>query len=217
MAKLFQENLVNAVAIDALAPSRQQPWIWLCRIYVFLHYSAVIMGAMASQITSLTIVSSTVYSGADLRRHQSSLSLAFVRGIHRWPVNSPHKGSVTRKIFPFYDVIMIYHSMICKFGLQCGNAKFGQNWGFFCPVWPWNFGCHWKNDRAHLLYATQTLCIISLQCVNSNWSYGPETAKLGFHLCDIDFLPLTLTSCMDITSVNGTKSRKFDVDTMMGT
>ena len=64
------------------------------------HYSDVVMGAMASQITSLTIVESTVYSGADQRKHQSSTSLAFVRGIHRWPVNSPHKGPVTRKMFP---------------------------------------------------------------------------------------------------------------------
>ena len=40
------------------------------------------------------------------RRYQSSASLAFVRGIHRWTVNSPHRGSVTRKIFPFDDVIM---------------------------------------------------------------------------------------------------------------
>ena len=53
------------------------------------------MGAMASQITSLTIVYSIVYSGGDHRKHQSSASLAFVRGIHRWPVNSPHKGPVT--------------------------------------------------------------------------------------------------------------------------
>ena len=57
---------------------------------------------MASQITSLMIVYSTVYSGADQRKHQSSASLALVRGIHRWPVNSPHKWSVTRKIYPFW-------------------------------------------------------------------------------------------------------------------
>ena len=54
------------------------------------------MGVMASQITSLTIVYSTVYSDADQRKHQSSASLVFVRGIHRWPVNSPHKGPATR-------------------------------------------------------------------------------------------------------------------------
>ena len=48
------------------------------------HYSDVIIGAMVSQITSLTIVYLTVYLGADQRKHQSSTSLAFVRGIHRW-------------------------------------------------------------------------------------------------------------------------------------
>ena len=50
------------------------------------------MSAMASQITSLAIVYSTVYSGTDERKHQSSASLAFVRGIHWRLVNSPHKG-----------------------------------------------------------------------------------------------------------------------------
>ena len=65
------------------------------------------MNAMASQITSLTSVYSIVYSGADQRKHQSSASLAFVWGIHRWPVNSTHKGPVTRKMFPFDDVIML--------------------------------------------------------------------------------------------------------------
>ena len=70
------------------------------------HYSDVIMSTMASQITSLAIVYTTVYSGADQRKHQSSASLAFVRGIHRWPVNSPHKGPVTRRMFPFDGVIM---------------------------------------------------------------------------------------------------------------
>ena len=70
------------------------------------HYGDVIMGAIASQITSLTIVYSTVYSDADQRKHQCSASLAFVRGIHRGPVNSPHKWPVTRKMYPFDDVIM---------------------------------------------------------------------------------------------------------------
>ena len=58
------------------------------------HYSGVIMASVASQITSLTIVHSTVYSFADQRKHQSSASLAFVREIHQPPV------------FPFDDVII---------------------------------------------------------------------------------------------------------------
>ena len=74
---------------------------------ISLHYSDVIMTTIASQITSLTVVYTTVYSDADQRKHQSSASLAFVWGIHRRPVNSPHKGPVTRKMFPFDDVIMV--------------------------------------------------------------------------------------------------------------
>ena len=58
---------------------------------------------------------------ADQRKHQSSASLAFVRGIHRWPVNSPHKGPVTQKMFPFDDVIM----------------KYGYTWLTLCSVLLW--------------------------------------------------------------------------------
>ena len=65
------------------------------------------MSAMASQITSLTIVYSIVYSYPDQSKHQNSASLAFVWGIHRGPVNSPHKWPVTRKMFPFDYVIMV--------------------------------------------------------------------------------------------------------------
>ena len=67
------------------------------------HYGDFLMGTVASQITSLTIVYSTIYSGAGQRKHQSSASLAFVRGIHRRPVNSLHKWPATRKMFPFHD------------------------------------------------------------------------------------------------------------------
>ena len=79
------------------------------------------MGAIASQITSLTIVYPIVYSGADQRKHESSASLAFVRGIHRVPVNFPHKWPVTRKImkmFPFDDGIMDQngHDLIMTLG-----------------------------------------------------------------------------------------------------
>ena len=64
------------------------------------------MDTMASQIASLVIVYSTFYSDADKKKHQSSASLAFVWGIRRGPVNSPHTWPVTRKMFPFDDVIM---------------------------------------------------------------------------------------------------------------
>ena len=87
-----------------------------------MHYNDVIMTTIASQITSLTIVYSTVYSGADQSKHQSSASLAFVWGIHRGPVNSPHKGPVTRKMFPFDDVIMVYSK----------NYTHGSRFVLFC-------------------------------------------------------------------------------------
>ena len=81
-------------------------WIctWQARPYILwqAYYCDVIMGVIASQITSLAIIYSIVHAGADQRKHQSSVSLAFVRGIHRWPVNWP----ITRTMFPFDDVIM---------------------------------------------------------------------------------------------------------------
>ena len=78
------------------------------------HYSDVIMSAMASQITGISIVFSTICSGSDQRKQQSLASLDIVRGVHRWQVDfpsqdrwiSPHKGPVTRKMLPFDDVIM---------------------------------------------------------------------------------------------------------------
>ena len=81
------------------------------------------MSVMASQITSLTISFSTVYSGADQRKYQSSTSLTFVQGIHRWPANSPHKGPATRGMFPFDDVIMDVHvlpSDVMALRVLCG-------------------------------------------------------------------------------------------------
>ena len=63
--------------------------------------------ALTSQITGVPLVCSTVYPGADQRTHQRFASLAFVRGSHRRPVDFPHKGPVTRKMFPFDDVIMV--------------------------------------------------------------------------------------------------------------
>ena len=76
--------------------------------------------------TSSTTVYSTVYSGWDQRKHPSSASLAFVRGIHRGPVNSPHKWSVRRKMFPFDNVIMrgvirYYKSLRSKRGMLPGG------------------------------------------------------------------------------------------------
>ena len=96
----------------------------------YLYYGDAIMGAITSQITSLTIVCSTADSDADQRKHQSSASLVFVR-VHRGPVNSPHKWPVTRKMFPFDDGIMRSPWLLLnpwvrfntyKTSYQCGNS-----------------------------------------------------------------------------------------------
>ena len=75
-------------------------------LFMQLLYNHVIKVMMASQITSLLIVYSAIYSGTDQRKHQSSMSLAFVQGIHRRLVNSLHKRPVMQKKFPFDDIIM---------------------------------------------------------------------------------------------------------------
>ena len=90
------------------------------------------MGTMASQITSLTIVYSTVYSGVDQRKHQSSASLAFVRGIHRWPGNYPHKGPVTRKMSPFDDAIMFL--TFSHFSLHWSASTENRGASACCPA-----------------------------------------------------------------------------------
>ena len=89
-----------------------------------LHYNDVIMGAMATQITSPTFVYTTVYSGADNKKHQSFASLAYLRGFQRWPVNSPHKGPVTRKMLPFDDVIMGFGADVTNIWLR------GDRWTY---------------------------------------------------------------------------------------
>ena len=121
------------VSRNGIEPKRQQTWIfkWMTAKFtdafmshslpvtyliiseiaesgtnVIQYYSDVTISVMTSKITSLTIVYSTVYSGTDLRKHHSSASLAFVMEIRWWSVNSPHRGSVTRKMFPFDDVII---------------------------------------------------------------------------------------------------------------
>ena len=86
------------------------------------------MSMMASQITGISIVCSTVGSGTNQRKHQNSASLAFVREIHQWLVNSPHKGPVMRNMFPFDDIMYTN----------------GQHW---ISRWlgSWLAGCSWLN------------------------------------------------------------------------
>ena len=94
-------------------------YVWALLLHFNSHYSDVIMSALTSQITSLRVFTKPFIQGADQRKHQSSSSLAFVRGIHRWPVTSPHKGPVTRKMFPFDDVILRFQQSECNRMFRC--------------------------------------------------------------------------------------------------
>ena len=104
---MFSYQMWHVTLVVIIRPTMRIP-------HPFTHYNDVIMSAMASQITGVSIAYSAVCSGADQRKHQSSTSLAFVRGIHRWPVNSPYKMPVTRKRFPFDDVIMFKWGPMCQ-------------------------------------------------------------------------------------------------------
>ena len=139
------------------------------------------MSPMGSQITSPMIVYSTIYSGIDQGKHQSSTSLASVRGIHWWPVNSPHKGPVTRKMFPFDDVIMSWHcvcwwpstvrwedslnKVMTKFRshIYTGPALEGFN-----SSHPGQNGCHFTDNIFKCIFINEKFCIaiqISLRFV----------------------------------------------------
>ena len=113
-----------------------------------VHYNDVMMSAMASHIICVSSVCSTVCSGADQGKHQSrSTSLAFVREIHWWPVDSPHKGPVSREIFPFDDVVMrfmlffshcrmfciSYHIILDHVltRLNCNSDQYDHSMGYF--------------------------------------------------------------------------------------
>ena len=108
------------VAADALVPCMTRP---STAMVLTMHYTDIIISAMASQITGVLIVCSSVSSGGDQRIHQRSASLAFLRGIHRWLVDSLHKGPVTWKMFPFHDVIMEWQIYYQEEGIQSFGAS----------------------------------------------------------------------------------------------
>ena len=81
--------------------------------FFVVHYSSIIMCAMAFQITGVSTACLPVCSGENQRKHQSSASLAFVKGNHRWPVVSRHKGPVTWNMFPLDDVMKYCRTVYC--------------------------------------------------------------------------------------------------------
>ena len=128
------------------------------------HYTDVIMISIASQITSLKMDYLSVYSGANQIKHQSSASLAFVRGIHRRPVNSLHKGPATRKMFPFDDVIMrMYDSNNTK-GWVMGGIILLIMLDYIWFIISW-----WLYRSSLLCFHWCGNCITTLQWVKDCW------------------------------------------------
>ena len=158
-----------------------------------IHYGDVIMSVMGSQITSLTIVYSTVYSGADQRKYQSSTSLAFMRGIHRWLMNSPHKGPVTRKMFPFDDVIM--------FSSVGQNVSDHGSFGAICVRISIVVSCvclekqrqlqriFYYNDNKYKLYTSHKTTVINIKSAHLPLAYTVKTFILLTRLVKILTLP----------------------------
>ena len=105
---------------------------WRCR------YNDVIMSVILSQTTGVSMVYWTVCSGADQRKHHSSASLALTRGNHRWPVNSPHKDPVTRKMFSFDDFIMVVPSKplpLFPYTISAESSSFGLSSTTSNEIW----------------------------------------------------------------------------------
>ena len=140
------------------------------------------ISGMASQITSLMIVYSTVYSDADQRKHQSSTWLAFVRGIHRWPLNSTHKGPVRWQMFPFDDVMMIMHNamilmMYASIRFILFNLSPTQDdvikWKHFPRYWPFVRGIHRSRWIPRTKPVTQSLGVffdLNKRLSKQSWS-----------------------------------------------
>ena len=137
---------------------------------VLHHYSDVVMRAMASLITGASIVYSGC-SSTDQSKHQGSASLAFVRGIHQWPVNSPHKGPVTRKMFSFDDVMLrtgdfqVSHSDIYRYPI-C-REHYNQFWS-----WRFNY------DKIHITWYEVMLEISTLYVLFCSKKLQPFSPKI---------------------------------------
>ena len=138
----FAHNGANALC--------QVPTKQLWKICV-MHYNDVIMSAMASLITDVSIVYSNVRSGAD-QINQSSVSLAFVRGIYRWPVNSPHKGPVTVNISIWWR----HHGNHMQ--LSCSYLQ-----------WKWKWYLTQKSSLYTLSFFLENYVWIYLECWTIYW------------------------------------------------
>ena len=157
------------------------------------------MSAMTSQITCISIVCWTVCSGADQIKHQISTSPDLVRGIHRWSLDSPHKGPVKRKMFPFDDV-MTYRQLFYTHLLErvlCVSIKCIQvhddviKWKHFPRNWPFVRGIHRSPVNSPHKGQWRGALMFSLICVWINdWVNIREAGDLRRYRarCDVNVM-----------------------------
>ena len=151
-------------------------YLWYNQV-LSLYYNDVIMGVIASQITSLAIVYSTVYSGQDQRKHQSSASLAFVRGIHRGPVNSPHKWRVTQKMFLFDEIIMVWSCWMVNPNTHFRHPiahQLGRVMGCLCKFKFWSVF-----NLGHCNVVCNILLFKKIHTSNGTWCIGIKGEMSG--------------------------------------
>ena len=115
----------------------------------------------------------------------------------------------------YFKLCASFHSHWCiPIGVAVRKRPTWVKISDFLAVWPWNLTDDLEKQQGSSFKLHQALCMISSPYVNSN---GLKTAKWGHDLCDLNLWSLTLTFCMDITSVNGNNSWKFQDDTTTGT
>ena len=154
------------------------------------------MSSTASQITSLTIIYSTVYSGADQIRHQTSASLAFVRGIHRWPVNSQHRGPVNVSIWWRHHVVAqsvvtsspgrwterVRHELMCVAFRNVSNARLFVI-HFHLSNMKWNNECTFVTNCLCVLLSNTNLDVYFPLCkvntkITLSWGQKPSVTLI---------------------------------------
>ena len=142
-------------------------------------------GTMASQITGVSIVCSTVSSSADQRKYRSSTALAFVRGIHRWPVNSPHKGPVTLWCFHLMMSSWVSPSVLPS----CYMLVFVIMFSYF----------FYKKDLAWGWLRAPELIEYAYNCPKYRWNVAslmPCMINVIYHECQNNLLKMRALCCV---------------------
>ena len=161
--------LQYTVKRKACAKNMHSIYVLLCSLCLGTNYNDVIKSAMASQITGAPTVCSAFCSGAEHRKHQISASLAFVRAIHRWPLDSPHKGPVTRKKVSFW---WRHHTNVLVATLE--NMSKCVIWTNKKPlIWPQykeNKTKQWKYFAVHTVFKDIIQIYLHLQVSHLGWN-----------------------------------------------